>query len=222
MKKVLVISVHPDDETLMAGGTILKYKVQGYNVSIVIITSITEEFGWAKEKIDLRAMEINRMAKSFEIDNLFQLNFPTTMLDTIPMIELVSKISNIIFEVRPEIVILPYRNDVHSDHKRAFEAAYSCTKSFRYPFIRKIMMGETLSETEFAPLINGEIFTPNSFVDVSEFFARKLEIMQIYQTEVMSENLPRSINAIKSLGAYRGSRIGVAYAEAFQILFERI
>ena len=29
---VIVVSVHPDDETLGVGGTILKYKKSGYNV----------------------------------------------------------------------------------------------------------------------------------------------------------------------------------------------
>ena len=50
---------------------------------------------------------------------------------------------------------------------------------------------------------------------------RKLEIMEMYDTEIMKDPLPRSLHAIKALAALRGSRIGVSYAEAFMILFER-
>ena len=48
------------------------------------------------------------------------------------------KISKIFNEIKPNIVYLPFKEDVHTDHKKIFEAAYSCTKSFRYSFIKKI------------------------------------------------------------------------------------
>jgi len=48
----------------------------------------------------------------------------------------------------------------------------------------------------------------------------KIKIMELYNTEVMPDPLPRSKYAIRALAAYRGSRIGVQYAEAFQSLLE--
>ena len=83
-------------------------------------------------------------------------------------------------------------------------------------------MYETLSETEFAPALTENVFIPNVFVDISEFIEQKIEIMKIYESEVMIDNLPRSISAIKHLAGFRGSRIGVDFAEAFMLLFERI
>ena len=44
--------------------------------------------------------------------------------------------------------------------------------------------------------------------------------MKLYDTEIMPDPLPRSVHAIKGLAAFRGSRIGVIYAEAFQSLFD--
>jgi LmbE family N-acetylglucosaminyl deacetylase len=81
---------------------------------------------------------------------------------------------------------------------------------------------ETMSETEFAPATSDNAFIPNVFIDITEQIDKKIEIMNIYKSEVMAGNLPRSINAIMALAAYRGSRIGVYYAESFQLLFERI
>ena len=83
-------------------------------------------------------------------------------------------------------------------------------------------MYEVISETEFAPALNENAFIPNVFVDISEFMEKKLEIMGIFKSELMPANFPRSINAIKSLSAYRGSRISVDFAEVFMLLFEKL
>ena len=40
MKKVLIVSPHPDDETLGCGGTILKYKSEKFKIDWLIITSM--------------------------------------------------------------------------------------------------------------------------------------------------------------------------------------
>ena len=123
--------------------------------------------------------------------------------------------------IKPSIIYTMFSNDVHSDHRVAFDAVYSCTKSFRYPFIKSIYMMETLSETEFALATPAQAFIPNVFVDITDYIERKLEIMQFYQTEVMDEPYPRSLSSIKALSRIRGSRAGVEYAEAFQLLYEK-
>ena len=45
-------------------------------------------------------------------------------------------------------------------------------------------------------------------------------MMKMYESEIMEEPLPRSVRSIEALARYRGSRIGVKYAEAFQLLLE--
>ena len=82
-------------------------------------------------------------------------------------------------------------------------------------------MMETLSETEFAPSIPGASFCPIVFVDITPYIEKKLEIMSLYDTEVMEEPYPRSLSSIKALARVRGSRAGVMYAEAFQLLYEK-
>ena len=81
-------------------------------------------------------------------------------------------------------------------------------------------MYETLSETEFAPALPENAFIPNVYMDISEFFKKKIDIIKTYSSELMDPPLPRSLQAIEALARYRGSRIGVDYAEAFMLLLE--
>ena len=110
------------------------------------------------------------------------------------------------------------RSDAHSDHRYTFDSVMSCTKSFRYPFIKKILMYECLSETEFAPQLHEKIFIPNYFVDISKFLPRKLEIMKVYQSEIGEHPFPRSLRNIEALAVFRGASVGVEYTESFQVI----
>ena len=221
MKHIAIVAVHPDDETLGAGGTLLKYKNEGVIISWIIVTGISTDFGYSKEHVEKRQKEILEVAKRFQFDNVIEFNFQPIKLDEINFSDLVNAFSNTFNQLKPDTIILPNRSDVHSDHKFSFDAAYCCTKNFRYPFINKIMMCEYISETEFAPAIHENVFIPTIFVDISKFIDDKLEIMKIYESEVMQGNLPRSLSAIRSLNGFRGSRIGVEYSESFALLFQK-
>jgi LmbE family N-acetylglucosaminyl deacetylase len=218
--RVLVISPHPDDETLACGGTILKHKDEGDEIYWLIITNVDIKNGWDKNIVEERQKEIETVAGMYGFEKIFKLDYPTAKLDTLSIQEIIKSVSEVILGIKPEIIYLPNRSDVHTDHQITFKAAYSCTKNFRYPFIRKILMYETLSETEFAPALPGSIFIPNFFVDITNYFEKKLEIFKIYKSEVMNYPLPRSLNSIKALARYRGSQIGVEYAEGFMLVRE--
>lgn len=216
MKKALFVAAHPDDETLGCGGTILKFKKRRDHIYWLIVTSPKN-----KHRVKSRTKEIERVINIYEFDDAFKLDYLSRDLDTIPLDDIIYKMSQIINKLKPDIVFLPNRSDIHSDHKITFNSAYSCIKNFRFPFIKKILMYESLSETEFAPPFPDNAFNPNVFVDISEFFQRKIEVMRIYESEVMEEPYPRSLSSIEALARYRGSRIGVKYAEAFMLLFDK-
>jgi len=218
--KILVISPHPDDETLGCGGTILKHKDMGDKIYWLIITNIDVKNGWDKDAVKKRNEEIESVTEMYGFKKTFKLDYPTAKLDTIPIQEIIESISKIIFEIKPEIIYLPNRSDVHTDHQITFKAAYSCTKNFRYPFIKKILMYETLSETEFTPSLSEDTFIPNVFMDITNYFEKKLEIFKIYKSELMKEPLPRSLKVIEAFDKCRGSQIGEKYAEAFVLLKE--
>ena len=220
MKKILFVSVHPDDETLGCGGTILKHKDIGDEIYWLIITNISEEFGWKKEKVEERQREIKQVSNMYGFIKTFKLDYPTTKLDEIPLSNIIGEISKVFNEVKPNTIYVNNRSDIHTDHQIVFHAVMSCTKSFRYPFIKKILMFETISETEFAPALFESAYIPNVFVDISKYFEKKFDIMEIFNSEIMEELYPRSQSSIEALARFLGSRIGVRYAESFNLIFQ--
>jgi hypothetical protein len=94
----------------------------------------------------------------------------------------------------------------------------ACTKSFRYPFIKKVLMYECISETEFAPAFFEKVFLPNYFIDISVFIEKKIEIMRVFESELGNPPFPRSEENIRALAKFRGSTVGCQYAEAFQVV----
>ena len=219
----MVLAVHPDDETLGCGGTILKHKAHGDQVFWLVMTGpqkglmphFTDEF------LSKRDAMVDGIAEAYGFDETIKLNLPTQMLHTLDLRDIIQKLSEVFKRIQPNVIYMMYAHDVHSDHRMAFDAVYSCTKSFRYPFIERIYMIETLSETEFSVAIPGNTFVPNVFVDISEYIDKKLEIMSMFKGEIQEEPYPRSLSSIKALARVRGSRAGVMYAEAFQMLYER-
>ncbi len=218
MKTVIVVSAHPDDEVIGAGGTLLKHRSNGDRIHWLIITCVSEEKGFTKERVESRAKEIETVANMFGMESVHQLNYPTMGLSGSSLITLVPEISKVFNEVKPEIVYCVNRSDAHSDHRITFDAVMACTKSFRYPFVKQVLMYECMSETEFAPNLAENLFLPNYFVDITEFFSQKIEITAIYESELGQHPFPRNMRNIEALATFRGATAGVEYAEAFQLV----
>lgn len=217
-KTALVITPHPDDETLGCGGTLLALKNKGYQISWLIITDMLERFGFSKEKIQIRNKEIDIVSKRYGFANVIRIGLPTSRVDEVLKGELVGKISNTFKEIKPSILFVPFYNDVHTDHKTIAEATLSCTKWFRYPYVEKVLYYETLSETDFNIDSTASRFNPNVYIDISEYLDEKLNIMKIYESEMGEFPFPRSEKAIRSLAYLRGAQCGAEAAEAFELL----
>jgi LmbE family N-acetylglucosaminyl deacetylase len=213
-KKVLIIAVHPDDETLGCGGTLLKHKENNDEIHWLICTDIDKNNDYYNTRQD----EIKEVSKLYDFDSVNNLELKTMQVDEYSMSELIGKISKVINDVKPNIIFLPFKGDIHSDHRKIFEASYSCTKSFRYPFIKKIYMVETLSETEFALSTKEDSFIPNVFIDTSKYMDKKIKIMKVFKSELGEHPFPRSIRNLKALGTLRGATAGCEYAESFMLL----
>ena len=220
MKKVLVVAPHPDDETIGCGGTILSHRSKGHKVYWLVMTSMHHKYGWSEEKIAKRKKEIEKVSKIYKFSNSYQLNFPTNKLDNLPLDNLIKESHKIIKEIKPEIIYIPFHKDVHTDHQITAKVMQACLKWFRTSSVKKVLMYETISETDFN-FLSIDIFKPNVFVDISNFIEKKNEILKIYVSEMAKHPFPRNSQAIKSLAILRGIQSGYKFAEAFQLVFQR-
>ena len=217
--RTLAFSVHPDDETLGCGGTLLKHKNEGDELFWVVVTE-AKTSGWSKELIQQKAKEVEKVAKAYQMTDVFKLGFPTTQLDTIPQSDLITSLREIIAKIKPETVYMVHSGDVHTDHHAVFSAAFSVFKSFYTQKwgVKQILSFETLSSTEAAPQLVGRVFVPNVYSDITPYLEKKIEIMNLYETEAQKDPMPRGPSAIRALARYRGATVGVEYAEAFMLL----
>lgn len=208
MEKVVVVAVHPDDETIGCGGTIIKHLNKGDEVHCILVTK-----GNAEQKVIW-----DKVKDTYHFTSVTELDFPELDLMDKSLNELIPPLSKAISAIQPQTIIIPNRSDAHSDHKAIFNAVASCTKAFRYPFIEKVLMMEVISETDFAlPLPEGQ-FIANYYVDITTEFEKKQEILKIYESELLPYPQTRNLNTMQALNRYRGSQINAEYAEAFMNL----
>ena len=220
--KTIIIAPHADDELLGCGGTLLRRNFEGVETGWLLLTNITKECGWSMQKIKEKSNQIESVRKGLLIknENFFCLDIPATKLELIPSSDLIKKISEVIKNFKPNEIFLPNPSDIHSDHRYTFECALSCTKNFRYPYINRLMTYETLSETEYGIDPRFNRYNPNVFIDITNFFDKKINLVKTYKTEIKDAPFPRSIETIEALSKIRGSQMGVKYAESFSLLFD--
>jgi LmbE family N-acetylglucosaminyl deacetylase len=219
--KVLVIAVHPDDETLGCGGALLRHVTCEDEVHWLLVTSASEP-DFSAEVVSKQIQQVEAVKLAYPFRALHWLKLPSTRLERLPLLNVVIAVRNVVADFRPEVVYAPNRSDVHSDHRVVFSAVQAVLKSFYMSSlgVKRALMCETISETEAAPALPENAFFPNVFVDISPFMERKLEIMNLYQTELQPEPMPRSLSAIRAQARFRGATIGVEYAESFMLMRE--
>lgn len=217
---VLVISPHPDDETLGAGGTLLKLKDLGHKIFWMNITNMKTEYGYSEETVNERNREIEIVKNTYKFDGFWNMEMEPAGMDKYETGTLISQFKKILEEVKPELLLIPYGYDVHSDHRIIYDTVYSCTKAFRAPYLKTVLSMEIISETDQAQHEHG--FLPNVFFDISKYIDKKIEIMKIYKSEIDRPPFPRNENAIKGLAAYRGATAYQQYSEAFYLIKGRI
>ncbi|MCT8987251.1 PIG-L deacetylase family protein [Shewanella phaeophyticola] len=220
MKSVLIVAPHADDETLGCGGSILKFVQAGYEVHWLLVTGMSKSSGFTTTQIATRKKEIAAVTLAYGFSSINELMLPAGQLETLPMNHIVEPISDVVSKIKPEQVFTVYRNDAHTDHKIVFDAVMSATKSFRYPFVKKVLAYETLSETDFGLKPEDGGFKPNVFIDVSLQLEKKLTILEMYPSEIAPFPFPRSRKALESLAYVRGVQANVEAAEAFVLIKE--
>jgi len=219
--RVLAIAVHPDDETLGCGGTLLKHVSAGDEIHWVIVTSAVQPL-WSDDFIWRQREQVEAVERAYPFTSLSWLKFPAAQLEQLPLNGIVGAIRDRVAAIRPEVVYIPNRSDAHSDHRVAFAASMAVLKSFYLQSlgVRRVLACEAPSETDAAPALAENAFVPNLFVDVSATFQRKMEIFRLFATEVHAGFGPRGESGVQAVARHRGAAVGLEYAEAFMTMME--
>ena len=216
-KKILIISPHPDDETLGAGGFIKKL-VDSDNIINVLTVSGHLPPLYDQVDYDLTESEAKEAYKVLGIDRFSFMKIPATYVGDEPVSKLNGKISSYFEEFEPNIVLYPFP-DRHVDHRVIFDSVMVASRPVGYgKKITLLAAYETLSETHWnAPYIEPN-FNHNMIVDISGQIETKLEALRLYKSQIDETQGPRSVEAIRALAKFRGSQAGFSYGEAFYVI----
>lgn len=214
-KNLVVISPHPDDETLGGGGTIAKFAARGTNVSVLVVSGHLPPL-YNQEDFDVTEKEAKKAFASLGVHSWKFLKLPATMVHTYPTAKLNKQIYDFISNINPEIVLIPFP-DRHIDHRTIFDSALVCCRPIKPRSPKIILAYETLSETHWnAPGVEPS-FTPELYVNIDKTIDIKLNALKHYKSQLKNNN-SRSIQATKALALFRGSQNGCSYAEAFKVI----
>jgi len=214
IKKVLVISPHPDDETLGAGGSIKRFVDNNIEVHILIVCGHMPPL-YTEEVYQQTVKEAKEAFKILGVKNFKFLNIPATKVNEIPVADLNKLINDYVCEVTPDTVLIPYP-DRHIDHKIVFDASVVACRPNKKDAPRNVLMYETVSETHWNVYGAEHCFIPDLFINIDDQIECKKQAFNRY----LSQNkvtISRSSDALDALARFRGSQNGCNYAEAFKV-----
>ena len=216
-KRILIVSPHPDDETLGVGGTIAKYSNEGHEVNILMVSGHLPPL-YKREDYEITVKEAHRAFKILGVTKSVFLELPATMIGDLPLHELNGKICKIMDNFKPHIVFCPYP-DRHVDHRLVFDSVMVATRPVGIGRNIEIVAAyETLSETHWnAPHIEPN-FTPNWVIDISSSIKKKIEALKCYESQISDFPGPRSIESVEALAKFRGTQAGFGYGEGMHII----
>src|SRR3974390_29675 len=116
---VLAIAAHPDDVELTCGGTLLKMANKGHKTGILDLTA--GEMG-TRGTPETRAKEAAGAARILKVSWRGTLAVPDS--DVQPSRENNMRLAQVIRELRPRTVIIPYWEARHPDHYHASTLGY--------------------------------------------------------------------------------------------------
>lgn len=204
---ILVFAPHNDDEVLGVGGTIAKFALQGHSVIVCEVTS--------GPKYKMMQEEARNAHAVLGVTNSVFLNLPFVRLKVLEPADINEKVAAVVNETKPEMVFIPFIGDMHLDHREVTESALVAVRPINNSPVRTVYMYETLSETGWNIPNSERSFIPDTWIDITDTLEKKIESMQCYQSQIKEYPNPRSAEGIRALAMYRGSTVGVKYAESF-------
>ena len=219
-KNILIVAAHPDDEVLGCGGAILLYKKKGFNIHVAFMTDgensrQSNQNQVTPHDIANRRESAKKCLKILGVDSYSFNNFPDNEMDSVSILEVTKYVEKLIHEHKPSMIFTHHIGDVNIDHQICHRAVLTASRPQNSCPVKTILSFEIPSSTEWQFVSSNQSFSPNIFLDISEFFEKKIEALKCYSKELRDSPHPRSIEGVSNLAMYRGSTIGVNHAESF-------
>lgn len=120
-KNVLVIAPHPDDEIIGCGGTLVKLQNDNAKITILYLTNgstigVLSDYPEGT-KGQIRFDEAKNVSQLLKVNNLIYWDY--NQLDAGKSQEKINKLKNIITEIKPNLIFVPFIKDRHAEHVAA-------------------------------------------------------------------------------------------------------
>ena len=217
---LLAIAAHPDDVELTSGGTLLRMAAEGYATGILDLTR--GETG-TRGTPEIRLKEAAAAAKILKVKVRRNLGLPDAHLKVCD--EYKEAIAEVIRELQPRTVILPYWDGRHPDHNATAALGYEAC--FIAGLKNYAMSGEAFRPFKILYAAAYEGARPTFAVDITRFYERRRDAILAYKSQFSPPKNERGgkvylpldeLEARMSLQAkHYGRMIGVQYAEAYVV-----
>jgi bacillithiol biosynthesis deacetylase BshB1 len=208
---ILAIGPHPDDVEIGMGGSILALRAAGHAVTICDLTNGEPTPIGTPER---RAREAAAAASLLGVRRV-TLEFPNRYLrDTV---EARNRVAEVIRDVRPDLLFVPYWDDAHPDHVAA--AALGEAARFYAKLTKTTITGEPFYPRRVFHFLSTHYrlhVRPSFIIDISAHIDTKMAAVAAYASQFGPERGNEELlDAIRTWNAYYGSLIGTAHGEPF-------
>ena len=208
MKNILVLSAHPDDETLGCGGTLHRLHKEGHKIQLLTFTDGESSRGGNKKN---RNLLLDKVSDILGINKYSFSNFPDNAMDSIPLLDLCKFIESEVQEF-PDMIFTHFHNDLNIDHKLVAKATFTVFRP-QYGKSYELYSYFIPSSTDFNPASS---FNANTYFKLSKNdIDKKIEALKVYENEMRKYPHSRSFTNLINLSKVWGSEVGTEFCEKF-------
>lgn len=215
---LLAIAAHPDDVELTCGGTLLKMAQSGYKTGILDLTQ--GEMG-TRGTPETRAKEAAAAAKILRVSWRGTLGVLDS--DVQPSRQHKLRLAQVIRQLRPHTVILPYWEARHPDHYHAATLGYE--GCFLAGLKQLPIEGEAHRPFKILYSTSYAAVRPTFVVDITRQFEARRKAILAYGSQFRPKKrdkkskvflaIDRLDDEMNQLARYYGQMIGANYGEPF-------
>lgn len=196
--RILIISPHPDDESIACGGVLRAY---GSQCDVCLCTDGSKCATKLPTHVikSIRGQEFRTAMDLCNVRKRIVLNIVDGTVSK------ARKMFQNIDISQYDIIFIPQKYDQHKDHQKIYRHFISSL----YKYHKKLKKGAVILQYEvWAPLRY-----PTHFLDISADMERKKQLIEIYESQL--KNVPY-IQLALGLNAYRGACLNLSYAECYE------